>query len=65
MENKKNYKQKRHSDYNSNKMVLYSSLLNNIINIRTNSKSINNIKSDCRKKNINNKFSNKPIDKIK
>ena len=65
IENKKNYNKKRHSDYNSKKFVSYSRFLNNIINIRNNSKSINNIKSDSRKKNKNNKISKKSKDKTK
>ena len=48
----------RHSENKSNRFILYSRLINNINNIRNNSKSINNIKNDQVKKR-NNRIINK------
>ena len=60
----KMFNNNRHSENKSNRFILYSRLINNINNIRNNSKSINNIKNDHVKKR-NNRIINKSSNKTK
>ena len=55
---------KRYSESKTNKIISYSRLIDEINNIRNNSKSINNIKSDYQKR-ITNQNKNKSTKKLK